>query len=131
MAKNFNSLRVSKRFVVVFGCGNGDTLLSAQEMSACGGGGAIGYKLSDEESNRMIFEAVAKELSNSSTSEWIAQDIMNLDLPLQYHERMTCEFSFWVGMPPHVQNRILDQCTTRLPTLVRSKWPDPQTGVMR
>ena len=133
LAKIFNSLRVSNHFVVVFGCGNGDTLLSAQAMGARG---AIGYELPDNASNRIIFEAVAKELPNSSASEWIAQDIMNLDLPLQFRDRMTCVYSFWVGMPPHVQDRILDLCSTRFPNVgsiavfLDRNWPDPQTGVM-
>ena len=111
-----------------FGAGSGRVLFSAL---AEGASGSYGYELPENEGMKCVFDAMFIATLAHGRVEWIGKDILDLN---KLNGSPSCAFSFWVGFPLPVQERILQICSETasmqaIAVFKDSKWVRADLGI--
>ena len=128
LARLLRALSVKGNELVDFGAGSGRVLFSAL---AEGASGSYGYELPENKGMKCVFDAMVIATLAHGRVEWIGKDILDLN---KLNGSPSCAFSFWVGFPLPVQERILQICseTASMQTVAvfkDSKWVRADMGM--
>ena len=106
LARLLRALNVNGNELVDFGAGSGRVLFSAVAEGAYR---SHGYELPENKGMKYVFDAmlIASATLTQDRVEWIGKDILDLKV---LKGSPSCAYSFWVGFPLPVQERILQLC---------------------
>ena len=121
------ALGVKDNELVDFEAGSGRVLISAV---AEGASRSYGYKLPENKGMKYVFDSMASAVKDRV--KWIGKDILDLE---ELNGSPHCVFSFWVGFPLPVQERILQLCTQTatvktIAVFKDSKWRHADQGII-
>jgi hypothetical protein len=144
LVRVFRALKIVKSEVFDMGAGDGRALHAAM---AGGASTAKGFELPANKAHKFVFDAVCKELHSDagsilstlkvawSKAEWCSQDIDSIRrIPGNSRPGNSQRvYSFWVGMPPQTQTRILrlsaqSPAVKAIAVFRDRKWPKPESG---
>lgn len=128
LAKLLRALSVKGNELVDFGAGSGRVLFSAL---AEGSSRSYGYELPENKGMKCVFDAMVSATLAHGRVKWIGKDMLDLK---KLNGNPSCAFSFWVGFPLPVQERILQICseTASIQTVAvfkDSKWVQAGQGM--
>ena len=127
LAQVLRALGVKDNELVDFGAGSGRVLISAV---AEGASRSYGYELPENKGMKYVFDSVASAVKDRV--KWIGKDMLDLE---ELNGSPHCVFSFWVGFPLPVQERILQLCTQTatvktIAVFKDSKWRHADQGML-
>ena len=127
LAQVLRALGVKDNELVDFGAGSGRVLISAV---AEGASRSYGYELPENKGMKYVFDSMASAVKDRV--KWIGKDILDLE---ELNGSPHCVFSFWVGFPLPVQERILQLCTQTatvktIAVFKDSKWRHADQGMV-
>ena len=133
LAQVLRALGIKDNELVDFGAGSGRVLISAV---AEGASRSYGYELPENKGMKYVFDSMASavkdRLLHPDRVKWIGKDMLDLE---ELNGSPHCVFSFWVGFPLPVQERILQLCTQTatvktIAVFKDSKWRHADQGML-